>query len=102
MVTMFKPHVFLLRSDLRVDVFSLGDRTFSVKHGVDEADWNTVDIFQLNKWCDSFTSFVLFQTLWLLESLFKFDLSEVKAARYGLSVARTSLYTRFIAAIHVV
>ena len=78
MISMFKPDVFFLRSDLTVGIFSMSTRTESVKYRVDHTDRDTVDIFQLDKRCYSFACHILFKALWLLEALFKEDLCIVK------------------------
>ena len=79
-ISMLKTDVFFFRSDLTVSIFSMGGWTESIKYGVDDTDWDTVDIFQLDKRCYSFTCHILFETLWLLKALFKEDLCEVQAA----------------------
>ena len=77
-ISMFKPDVFFLRSNLTVGIFGMGACTESVKYGVDDTDWDTVDIFQLDKRCYSLACHILIETLWLLKALFKEDLCIVK------------------------
>ena len=77
-ITMLKPNEFFFGRNLTVGVFGVSSRTKSVKYGVDDTHWDTVDVFQLYKRCYSFTCRILFKSLWLLKALFKIDLREVQ------------------------
>ena len=45
---MFISHVLLLGGDLTVSVFSQGNWAQSVKDGMDKADWNPINISEIN------------------------------------------------------
>ena len=78
---MLKPNEFFFGSDLTVGVFSVSSRTESVKYRMDYTYWDTVDIFQFDKRCYSFTCSILFKSLWLLKALFNKDLAKVQATK---------------------
>ena len=79
MTTGLKPHV--RPWGVNLSVYELGHEHLasSVFDRMDQSDWHSVDLTEINKWCDSLALSIFQQALRLLQTPFDSHLSIVEA-----------------------
>lgn len=76
-ISIMYEEVFVVRRYLIVDMLSLVEGASSVPTSVYKSYRHAINVPHWHKWSDSLTLCVLFQRLWLLETLLKEDLTVV-------------------------